>query len=266
MIKLKNRTIHKNGNIWLDHHVDKLSQLPIKSLLDTNNITSLLNTQKFIAIIHPIHPTNVSKFHILFLLSKLEYVGILCNKLLPNDDGIINKISNNDNANAQYHTYSYHWAVGKYQPKNINTINVWNELKKYENQYFQFSLKILFINCQSISILNGNKSFVLKCTSTFCHIELATTENITQQKAKTVVGFTASDSKETHLKIKYTVGNNTANWDNLATINDQLNLFIFQNNCNGNCWIHTNILLAEYNIANGNHQIINWLLVYAGIK
>ncbi|MBO7505146.1 hypothetical protein J6T66_03230 [bacterium] len=57
-------------------------------------------------------------------MSKLEYVGILCNKLFPSDDGIINKISNNDNANAQYQTYSYPFAVGKYQPKNINTINV----------------------------------------------------------------------------------------------------------------------------------------------
>lgn len=75
-----------------------------------------------------------------------------------------------------------------------------------------------------------------------------------------------SQSNLTHLKIKYTVGNNTANCDNLATINDQLNLFIFQKSCNGNCCIHTNILLAEYNIASGNHRIINWLLVYAGIK
>ena len=122
------------------------------------------------------------------------------------------------------------------------------------------------MNFKSISILNGSKSLLLRCTSTFCHIELATTENITQQNAKTVVGFTASDSKETHLKIRYTVGSRTASWESLATINDQLNLFIFQNNCNGNCWIHTNILLAEYNIANGNHRIINRLLVYAGIK
>ena len=143
---------------------------------------------------------------------------------------------------------------------------MWNEMKKYENQYLQFSLKIHFIKFQSISILNGSKSLVLRCTSTFCHIELATTENITQQNANTVVVFIDSQSKETHLNIKYTVGNNTANWDNLATIKDQLSLFIFQNNCKGNCWIHTNILLAEYNIARGNHQIINGLLVYAGIK
>ena len=91
------------------------------------------------------------------------------------------------------------------------------------------------MNFKFISILNGNKSLLLRCTSTFCHIELATTENITQQNAKTVVGFTASDSKLTHLKIRYTVGNNTANCDNLATINDRLSLFIFQNNCNGSC-------------------------------
>ena len=146
-----------------------------------------------------------------FLLSKLEYVGILWSRLFHKDDGIIRRISNNDNAKAQYHTYSYQLAVGKYHPKNINTINVWNELKKYENQYLQFSLKIHFMNFQSISILNGNRSLVLKCTSTFCHIELATTENITQQNANTVVVFTTSQSKETHLNIKYTVGNNTAN-------------------------------------------------------
>ena len=73
----------------------------------------------------------------------------------------------------------------------------------------------------------------------------------------TVVVFITSQSNETHLNIKYTVGNNTANWESLATIKDQLNLFIFQNNCNGNCWIHTNILLAEYNIASGNHRIMN---------
>ena len=83
--------------------------------------------------------------------------------------------------------------------------------------------------------MNGSKSLLLRCTSTFCHIELATTENITQQKAKTVVVFAISQSKETHLKIRYTVGSKTANCDNLATINDQLNLFIFRNNCNGSC-------------------------------
>jgi hypothetical protein len=33
-------------------------------------------------------------------------------------------------------------------------------------------------------------------------MELATTENITQQKANTVVVFTTSQSKETHLNIK----------------------------------------------------------------
>ena len=71
-MKLKNNTIHKNGKIWLDHHVDKDSRVHKNSLLDTNIITSLLKTQKSIAIIHPIHPTNVSKFHIDFLLSKLE--------------------------------------------------------------------------------------------------------------------------------------------------------------------------------------------------
>jgi hypothetical protein len=43
---------------------------------------------------------------------------------------MINRISNNDNANAQYHTYSYPSAVGKNRHKNIRTINVWNELKK----------------------------------------------------------------------------------------------------------------------------------------
>ena len=125
---------------------------------------------------------------------------------------------------------------------------------------------MFFINFRSISILNGNKFLLLRCTSTFCHIELATTENITQQNANTVVVFAESQSKETHLKIKYTVGSKTANWDSLATINYRLSLFIFQNNCSCNCCIHTNILLAEYNIARGNHRIINWLLVYAGIK
>ena len=177
----------------------------------------------------------MSKFHIDFLLSRLEYVGILCNKLFPSDDGIIRSISSKDNANAQYHTYSYQCAVGKNRHKNIKTINVWNELKKYENQYLRFSLKIHLMNFKSISILNGNKSLLLRWTSTFCHIELATTENITQQNAKIVVVFIASDSNEIFLKIKYTVGSNTANCDNLATINDQLNLFIFQNNCNGSC-------------------------------
>jgi hypothetical protein len=121
-----------------------------------------LKTRKSIAIIHPIRQTNVSKFHIDFLLSRLEYVGILCNKLFHSDDGIIKRISSNDNANAQYHTYSYQCAVGKNQPKNIKTINVWKELKKYENQYLRFSLKIHLINFKSISILNGNKSLLLR--------------------------------------------------------------------------------------------------------
>ena len=121
-------------------------------------------------------------------------------KLFHNDDGIIKRISSNDSANAQYHTYSYHWDVGKNRPRNIKTINVWNELKKYENQYLHFSLKIFFINFKSISILNGNKFLLLKWTSTFCHIELATTENITQQNAKIAVVFATSDSKETHFK------------------------------------------------------------------
>ena len=107
-IKLKNKTIQRNGKIWLDHHIDKLSRLHIKSLLDTNKITSLLKTRKSIAINHQINPTNESKFHIDFLLSRLEYVGILCSKLFHNDDGIIKRISNNDRDNAQYHTYSYH--------------------------------------------------------------------------------------------------------------------------------------------------------------
>ena len=266
MIKLKNRTIHRNGKIWFDHHVLSESRLHIKSLLETNNITSLLNTRKSIAINHQIKPTNESKFPIDFLLSRLEYVGILCSKLFPSDDGIIKRISSNDNAKAQYHTYSYHAEVGKNRPKNIRTISVWNELKKYENQYFRFSLKIFLINFKSISILNGNKFFVLKWTSTFCHIELATTENITQQNAKIVVVLTTSFSNETFLKIRYTVGSKTANCDNLATIKDRLSLFIFQNNCNGSCWIHTNILLAEYSIASGNHRIMNGLLVYAGIR
>ena len=250
----------------MDHRDANESRVHRNSLLDTNIIISLLKTRKSIAINHQINQTKVSKFHIDFLLSRLEYVGILWSKLFHNEDGIINKISNNDNAKARYHTYSYPSAVGKNQPRNIKTINVWNELKKYENPYFQFSLNIFFINLRSISILNGNKFLLLKWTSTFCHIELATTENITQQNAKIVVVFIASDSKETHLKIRYTVGSSTANWENLATINDQLNLFIFQNNCNGNCWIHTNILLAEYSIASGNHQTMNGLLVYAGIK
>ena len=143
-MKLKNNTIPRNGKIWLDHHVAKLSRLHIKSLLDTNNITSLLKTQKSIAISQPINPTNVSRFHIDFLLSRFEYVGILWSRLFPSDDGIINRISSNDNANAQYHTYSYPSAVGKNQPRNINTINVWNELKKYENPYLRFSLKFIW--------------------------------------------------------------------------------------------------------------------------
>ena len=61
------------------------------------------------------------------------------------------------------------------------------------------------------------------------------TEKITQQNAKIVVVLTTSFSNETHLKIRYTVGNKTANCESLATINDRLSLFIFQNNCNGNC-------------------------------
>ena len=130
MIKLKNNTIPKNGKIWLDHHEAKESRLHIKSLLDTNKIISLLKTRKSIAIIHHIHATNESRFHIDFLFSRVEYVGILCNKLFPSDDGIIRRISSNDSANAQYHTYSYHAEVGKNQPRNIRTINVWNELKK----------------------------------------------------------------------------------------------------------------------------------------
>jgi hypothetical protein len=77
LIKLKNKTIHKNGKIWLDHHVAKLSQLHKKSLLDTNKMISLLKTRKFIAINHQINPTNESKFHIDFLLFIVEYVGIL---------------------------------------------------------------------------------------------------------------------------------------------------------------------------------------------
>ena len=122
------------------------------------------------------------------------------------------------------------------------------------------------MNFRSISILNGSKFLLLRCISTFCHNALATTENITQQKAIIAVVLISSDSKETSLKIRYTVGSKTANCDNLATINDQLNLFIFQNSCNGSCWIPTNILLAEYNIASGSHRTINGLLVYAGIK
>ena len=55
-------------------------------------------------------------------------------RLFPNDDGIIRRISSNDNANAQYHTYSYHAEVGKNQPRNIKTINVWNEKDKKENE------------------------------------------------------------------------------------------------------------------------------------
>ena len=129
-MKLKNNTIQRNGKIWLDHHVDKLSRLHKKSLLDTNKIISLLKTRKSIAINHPIHATSESKFHMDFLLFIFEYVGILWSKLFPSDDGIIKRISNNDSDNAQYHTYSYHDEVGKNHPKNINTINVWNELKK----------------------------------------------------------------------------------------------------------------------------------------
>jgi len=146
----------------LDHRVAKESHVHRNSLLDTNIITSLLKTRKSIAISHPINPTIVSKFHIDFLLSKVEYVGILCNKLFQSDDGIINRISSNESANAQYHTYSYHDEVGKNQPRNIKTINVWNELKKYENQYLRFSLKIFLINFKSISILNGSKSLLFR--------------------------------------------------------------------------------------------------------
>ena len=130
LIKLKNNTIPRNGKIWLDHHVVIDSRLHKKSLLDTNNIISLLKTRKSIAIIHPIRATKLSKFHIDFLLFIVEYVGILWSKLFPSDDGIIKRISNNDSDSAQYHTYSYHDEVGKNHPKNISTINVWNELKK----------------------------------------------------------------------------------------------------------------------------------------
>lgn len=190
----------------------------------------------------------------------------MCNKLFHKDDGIINKISTKDSANARYHEYQNHWDVGKNHHKNINTINVWNELKKYANQYLQFHFNRFLIKFLSISILKGNKSFVLTCISRFCHIELATTENTTKQKATIIDGVVVVEEKSIFLNIKYTAGNNTANCENLAIIKDQLNLFIFQNNCNGSCCIHTNILLAEYNIARGNAQIINWLSVYAGIK
>ena len=105
----------------MDHRVDKDSRVHKNFSLETNNITSLLKTRKFIAIIHPINQTNESRFHIDFLFSRVEYVGILCNKLFPSDDGIINKISSNDNANAQYHTYSYPSDVGKNRHKNIRT-------------------------------------------------------------------------------------------------------------------------------------------------
>jgi hypothetical protein len=83
-----------------------------------------LKTRKSIAIIHPIRQTNVSKFHIDFLLSRLEYVGILCNKLFPKDEGIINKISIKESANAHIPAYLYQLAVGKNHHKNINTNRV----------------------------------------------------------------------------------------------------------------------------------------------
>ena len=146
----------------MDHRVASESRLHKNFSLETNNITSLLKTRKFIAITHQINQTNESKFHIDFLLSNVEYVGILWSKLFPSEDGIINKISSNERDKAQYHTYSYQDDVGKNRPRNIKTINVWNELKKYENQYFRFSLKIHFINFRSISILNGNKSLLLR--------------------------------------------------------------------------------------------------------
>ena len=104
--------------------MDNDSRLHIKSLLDTNKITSLLKTRKSIAINHQIKPTNESRFHIDFLLSKFEYVGILCNRLFPSDDGMIRRISNKESDNARYHTYSYHDDVGKNRPKNIRTISV----------------------------------------------------------------------------------------------------------------------------------------------
>jgi hypothetical protein len=181
----------------------------------------------------------------------------LCNKLFPREDGIINNISIRDNDNARNPEYQNHCAVGKNRPKNINTISVWKELKKYANPYLQFDLSVSLINVLSMSILNGSKSLVLRCISTFCPMELATTEKITTQKATIITGVAIGSEKSTFLKMRYTAGSNTANWDNLAIINDQLNLFIFQNNCSGNCWIHTNILLAEYIIARGRDRMMN---------
>jgi hypothetical protein len=159
----------------------------------------------------------------------------LCNKLFPNDDGIISNISIKDKDNAQYHEYSYHAEVGKIHHKNIKTIRVWKELKKYANPYLQFHLKISLMKFLSMSILKGKRSLVLRCTSTFCQIELATTENTTIQNAAIITGVVAGSEKSTSLKIRNTAGISTANCENLAIIKDQLNLFIFQKSCNGNC-------------------------------
>ena len=39
-----------------------------------------------------------------------------------------------------------------------------------------------------IFIFNGRRSLVLRCISTFCPRELATTENVTKQKANIITG------------------------------------------------------------------------------
>ena len=81
-------------------------------------------------------------------------------------------------------------------------MSVWNELKKYANPYLRFDLSVSLINVLSISILNGSRSFVLRCISTFCPIELATTENITTQKATIMTGVAIGSEKSTFLNTR----------------------------------------------------------------
>ena len=82
---------------------------------------------------------------------------------------------------------------------------------KTSKRYLRFHLKISLMNFLSMSILNGKRSLVLRCTSTFCQMELATTENTTIQNAIIITGVVIGSEKSTSLNIRNTAGINTAN-------------------------------------------------------
>jgi len=109
-------------------------------------------------------------------------------------------------------------------------------------------------------------SFWLDLCSTYnnCVIQLATTDNKTNQNAVIDFGFQL---------VKSTFGNKTNKvitniiiWLTLANINPILRSFILQNNCSGSCSIHAAIKLAEKIIPNGIHRIRYGFDVYAGKK